>query len=164
MPKSVGGVVESKRSPRITQEWLRQVRGQIEQHQWAIVLVPPGSDGVGYGHTIGFGEAFDCPEVLCIGLTPPETARVLNDLGALLEGMPTPALPQVVSNLIAGHDVLLQIVAMSKAAPWVNAAAAYYAAEVARGAPQRELAIAQAVLTTTQRNGTSNIAASSIVL
>jgi len=127
---------------------LRQIRNLIDDFDWAVMEVPPGSDKMsGCVYSIGFGAAFAFAEVLCIGIAPGEAKSLVNQLGARLEAAGTLPIGQEIQGLIPGCSVLLQPMQESEAAPMVAMAVAYYSYARSHGEIYPELSVVQAIVT-----------------
>src|SRR5262245_31201396 len=64
----------------------RTLLEHIAQYGWTIVAIEEDEEGPGFAYSIGFYHTLDHPEVLILGLKPPEAQKLINALGEMIRG------------------------------------------------------------------------------
>lgn len=59
-------------------EYLFDIHGKIERKGWTCVAVEAGHDNPGWAYTIGLVDHFDHPELVVVGLPPPDAYWLLD--------------------------------------------------------------------------------------
>jgi hypothetical protein len=61
-------------------EFLFDLHGKIERYGWTCVAVEAGHDNPSWAYTIGLSDRFDHPELVMVGLPPPDAYWVLGQV------------------------------------------------------------------------------------
>lgn len=82
----------------------------IDEHGWAVQIVPGGDDGPGFAYTVGLFARYRLPELICVGLRGEVMHAMLNECGARMRDRGPPALEVPFDGVLDDYPVLLRAV------------------------------------------------------